>query len=406
MSSFAKSERQQPVGGERIISERWWILAVLFFARLTMAFQFQSVAALSPLVAEDYGLSLTDIGLLIGLYLAPGLIVAVPGGAIAARFGDKRIVGLSMILMLIGGGMIGWGPSWAYLIAGRLTAGVGGVILNIVMTKMLVDWFAGREISTSMGIFINSWPIGIALALLILPLLADLGGVSLAWAAVLAVVAAGLFLFVFGYRPPENSAGPSDGIKIEHLPILALFLAGVIWALYNAALAMVFIFGPTLLTQLGWSLTAAGSVISIFIILVAVSVPLGGILADRTGRRDTVIMASLFSYAIFMPLMLVVPFWAVPIVLVCVGLISGLGAGPIMTLPSLILPPEARAFGMGVFYSIYYGVMVVAPILAGGMADHAGNVGVVFVLGGLMLVVCMAALGFFRRISSVPSVAE
>ncbi len=109
-----------------------------------MAFQFQSVAALSPLIAEDYALSLADIGLLIGLYLAPGVIVAIPGGAIAARFGDKRVVCLSMVLMLIGGALVSWGPNWEWLIAGRLLSGAGGVIINIVMTKMLVDWFVGR----------------------------------------------------------------------------------------------------------------------------------------------------------------------------------------------------------------------------------------------------------------------
>ena len=64
---------------------RWTILAVLFTARLTMAFQFQSVGAVSPLIAETYGVSLADMGWLIGLYLAPGIVVAIPGGAIAAR---------------------------------------------------------------------------------------------------------------------------------------------------------------------------------------------------------------------------------------------------------------------------------------------------------------------------------
>ncbi|MGE4610989.1 MAG: hypothetical protein AAED33_06295 [Paracoccaceae bacterium] len=58
---------------------RWVILATLFFARLTMAFQFQAVAAISPLIMEAHGLNLANIGLLIGIYLAPGVIVAIPG---------------------------------------------------------------------------------------------------------------------------------------------------------------------------------------------------------------------------------------------------------------------------------------------------------------------------------------
>lgn len=371
-----------------------------------MAFQFQAVAALSPLIEENYGVTLADIGLLIGLYLAPGMIVAIPGGAIAARFGDKRIVGLSMVLMLIGGGLIGWGPGWGSLITGRLLAGAGGVIINVVMTKMLVDWFVNREISTALAIFINSWPVGIALALLILPNLAAFGGLDLAWAAVLSAIAAALLLFVLFYRVPDNAVAPAVRIKISKLPALALFWAASIWALYNAAFAMVFSFGPAFLSQRGWALASASSATSIFIISTAITVPLGGIIADRTGRRDAVIMVSLLGYTILMPLILFLPTAAAPLIFVVAGLFFGLGAGPIMTLPSLILQPESRAFGMGVFYSIYYGLMMAAPTLAGAMAERAGNIGIAFVLGSLMLIVGMIALGLFRRVTAAPVLAE
>lgn len=381
---------------------RWSILAVLFIARMTMSFQFQSVAVLSPLLVDSYGVSIADIGLLIGRYLAPGVVVAIPGGAIAARFGDKRIVSTSLILMLIGGAMIGWGPSWGWLIAGRVLAGAGGVVINIVMTKMLMDWFVGREISTAMGIFINSWPVGIALSLLTMPELAAIGGLDLAWAAVMAVIALGLFLFVMVYRPPETAAAPAVRITVTKLPMFALFLAASIWALYNAAFAMVFSFGPAFLNQRGWDLTSASSATSIFIIVVAISVPLGGILADRTGRRDAVIVASLLGYAVLLPLVLVAPTWAVPLLFVVVGLTFGLGAGPIVTLPSLILRPESRAFGTGVYYSIYYALMMAAPALAGVMADRFGSIGVAFILGSMMLVVGILALGAFRRVVARP----
>ena len=71
---------------------RWIILAVLFVVRLTMAFQFQSVAAVAPLLGSEFGVNLADIGILIGLYFTPGLALALPGGAIGRRFGDKSTV--------------------------------------------------------------------------------------------------------------------------------------------------------------------------------------------------------------------------------------------------------------------------------------------------------------------------
>lgn len=159
---------------------RWRMLAMLFIARTAMAFQFQMVGALSPLFVTTYGVGLADIGLLVGLYFAPGIVIALPGGSLAARFGDKRLLVLGSALMLAGGTLALLADSFAAQIAARVIAGVGGVMLNVIGTKAVADWFAGREISTAIAIYINSWPFGIALALAVLPRAAALGGLDAA----------------------------------------------------------------------------------------------------------------------------------------------------------------------------------------------------------------------------------
>ena len=68
--------------------------------------------------------------------------------------------------------------SWGWQIAGRLVAGAGGVLLNVQITKMVTDWFAGKEIATAMAIFVNSWPAGVALSLLMLPAIGTAYGVG------------------------------------------------------------------------------------------------------------------------------------------------------------------------------------------------------------------------------------
>ena len=377
---------------------RWLILFVLFFARTTMAFQFQSVAALAPLVVEDHGASLADIGLLIGLYFAPGMVIAIPGGVIANRLGDRRVVAGAMALMLLGALLPLVGGGWNTLVAGRLLAGIGGVTINVLMTKLLTDWFAGREIATAMAIYINSWPVGIAAALLVLPLVAASGGLGFAWLAVPLPIGLALFLFVFLYRAPAREAGPSnlaDGPG--GLPLGAVLLAGSIWALYNTALAMVFGFGTILLSQRGWSLATASSTTSVVVWLIAISIPLGGFVADRSGRPDAVIALSLLGFAVLLIAAVLVPLWAVPAVFIAVGLVSGLPAGPIMSLPSLVLRPETRALGMGIFFTIYYVAFVVAPAIAGWLADRAGTAAAPFLLGAVMLGLCIIALALFRH---------
>jgi MFS family permease len=381
---------------------RWTILAVLFLARTTMGFQFQGAAALSPFLMESYGVTLLEVGFLIGLYLAPGVVVALPGGTIAARFGEKRVVSLSMVLMLIGAALASFGPDWGWVTVGRVLAGAGGVVLNVVMTKMVVDWFAGHEVSTAMAIFINSWPVGIALGLGILPWVASLADVQTAHSVILAMIGIGLVLFGLVYRAPEGATTGAPALKVGTLPVLPLVLAGLIWALYNAALAMVFSFGPALLTERGVSPAVAGSMTSLFMFVFAVALPFGGIVADRTGRRDTIIAGSLMCFVLLIPLTLVVPPAAVVAVFVAVGIGFSFAAGPIMTLPAAILPPDVRTFGMGVFYTLYYAVMMVAPPIGGTLAEMTGSVGAAFAAGIVMSLISVGLLGWLRMIMAPP----
>ena len=81
---------------------RWRVLVLLFLVRMTMPIQFQAVGALSPLFQSTFGVDIAAIGLLIGLYFAPGVALALPGGALGARFGDKQTVLAGLALMAPG----------------------------------------------------------------------------------------------------------------------------------------------------------------------------------------------------------------------------------------------------------------------------------------------------------------
>ena len=376
---------------------RWTILAVLFLARTAMGFQFQSIGALSPLLVDSYGLSLADIGFLIGLYLAPGVVVAIPGGAIAGRFGDKRIVGLSMGLMFLGSVLIAWAPTWGLLVTGRLLAGVGGVALNVVMTKMVIDWFVGREISTAMSIFINSWPLGIALALFALPIISANGGLQLAWITVLASITVALIAFVMIYQPADTATEAVTEVKITSFPVYPLLLAGTAWALSNAALAMVFSFGPALLTERGLGLTTASALISAFMLCLSIAIPIGGVLADKSGKRDAVITFGLSSFVVLAPVIMYAPIAIVPAAVLIFGFLSGLCFGPIVGMPATILPPQSRAFAMGVYFTIYYVAMMGAPVLAGALADYSQTLRATWWFGIVLVVVSIISVALFHR---------
>jgi len=378
-------------------SGRWRILAVLFAVRAAMGFQFQSVAALAPLLGRDLGIELADIGLLIGLYLMPGVALALPGGAIGQKFGDKNTVLFGLVLMVAGGVMMAALPSWEAQIAGRLLAGIGGVLLNVLMSKMVTDWFGGREIATAMAIFVNSWPAGIAISLVALPPIGAAYGVSAAFLATSALLVLGFILLGLVYRPPAAAAAPTAA-RLDSATRRAVILAGVTWSLYNTGFAIIFSFSPSLLAEHGWSVTAAGSTASIVLWLALLSVPLGGFLADRTGRPDAVLVVGCLSAALLMALASRLD----PLHLfVALGIVGGLPAGAIMSLPARVLEPGTRAVGMGIFYTVFYVGMAIGPVIGGWIATLAGTATAAFDFGAATLAACLFSLWLFHR--RVPS---
>jgi MFS family permease len=378
------------------LRNRWFVLAALFTVRLTMAFQFQSVAAVAPLLGSAFGVSLADIGVLIGLYFAPGVALALPGGAIGQKFGDRPTVIVALLLMLIGGLAMALSDSWSVQIAGRLISGAGGVMLNVQMTKMVADWFSGHEIATAMAIFVNSWPAGIALSLLTLPLIGTAFGVGAVYLAVATFIALALVLFALTYESPATTAAAAARARLDRNVLVAVVIAGVMWGLFNVGFAMIFSFGPTMLVERGWSIAAAGSAISIVLWLAVISVPLGGFLADRSGRPDVLLAGGCIVFAVAM---IALPRSdAVIGILTALGLISGLPAGPIMSLPARVLGPETRAIGMGVFYTVYYATMMLGPVVAGASAKWTGSAGSALDFGATVLVACPALLWGFNHL--------
>jgi MFS family permease len=167
-----------------------------------MGFQFQSVATLSSFLITDLHIDYTQLGLLIGLYLLPGIVIAYPGGLLGRRFGDRRVAILGLTLMVVGGVLTGTWHDYAIFLVGRLISGIGAVLLNVLLMKMATDWFAGREIGTALALLVSSWPVGIGVALIVLPRIAVTASVAIAWTR-MCLALAGCF------EGPAGPAGPS-----------------------------------------------------------------------------------------------------------------------------------------------------------------------------------------------------
>jgi MFS family permease len=243
-----------------------------------------------------------------------------------------------------------------------------------------------------------TWPLGIALGLATLGVLAE--ATTWRWAilvtALQAALAFGLML-VF-YREPAATPGRDHGDgrwwTISRRETTLTVMAGLAWAMLNAAFILLLSFGPKLLLERGLAPASANLVVSWASFLSIATVPLGGVLLDRVRRRDAVIAAGLAgagaasgAFALGGPAAL----WSA-----LVGLLVAPAAG-VVALPGEVLPPRSRSTGFGLFYALYYACMGLVPVVAGYLVDRHGGAAALW-LAAVLWLSTLLPLGIFRAL--------
>jgi predicted MFS family arabinose efflux permease len=379
-----------------MIRNRWFILAVLFLARTAMAVQFQSVGSVGPILAQELALDYAAVGTLIGLYMLPGVVIALPGGVLMQRFGATTIALAGLAAMAVAGALMGMTTSFTVLVAGRLVSGTGAVLFNVALTKMTADWFVGREIVTAMSILIASWSFGIAVGLLaFVPLAAAYG-----WPAVMhagaAFALASLVLLAIAYGdPPGATAGETARLELNLTgrEWLLVLIAGAAWGLFNVAYIAIVSFAPDLYATRGYSLAAASGLVSVLGWSLIATIPLGGYVAEASRRPHAVTAVTLVLAAASTALL--TTNFAPLTMFAMAALLIGLPAGPIMAMPAQSLRAESRAPGMGIFYTCYYAAMALLPGVAGMARDLTGSPAApVLFAAAMMMVTLVCVVGF------------
>lgn len=391
------------------MSPRWGMLLVIFFTRTSLGFQFQSIAALTPFLVAAFGFTWAQVGLLMGLFMLPGVVFALPGGLLGQRFGSLRVTVAGLCLLILGGMLVAYAGGLAGAAVGRALGGIGGVLVNIMLARMVAEWFRGRELQTAMGLMLAAWPFGMALALMVLGPLALLASWRVAEYAT--VVAAGLALGVMAlvYHDPPGAGGDAMARPRLNVPprVWALAIsAGLAWALLNASIIVVASFAPSFLIAQGASVTEAGLITGAALWISIVSVPLGGFLADRLERPRALIVGGCLVAAVTIACIAWAP---LPTLWMMVSAIL-LGVPP--SIMAALLPRavggEHLATAFGVFYGLFYLGMAAAQTLAGLLRDLTGDPAMPLLFAALLMALTVPAVALFWRIEAqaVPEEAE
>ena len=374
------------------LHNRWVILFVLFVARLALGFQFQSVGSIAPVLVDDFSLDYSFIGLLIGIFLLPGIVLALPAGSLSRRMGDRRAVMFGLTLMVIGGVFTSMADTQLQLLAGRLISGSGAALLIVLMTKMVIDWFEGKELFIAMGIFIVGWPVGIAAGQTVLGGVADAVDWRFAITLTTVLCLAAFVLFGTAYEK-SRKAGEAERTNNQRLTgdeLLLIHLAGIAWMFLNGAYFVVLSFGPTLLLERGYSILEAGAIVSCTSWAFVIGLPLGGILSTRFRAPNTIMMTGLGAAAVIGSAL---PFFELPVIgFAQFGFAMALATPIVAAIPSRVLRPEVRARGLGYYFSWFFGGVSILPMVGGYLKDTTGSAwssllfGASLALGCLMLV--------------------
>jgi MFS family permease len=376
---------------------RWLMLFILFVVRLAMGFQFQSVASTSAQLVETFGFSYAEIGTLIGFFLLPGVFIAIPSGALTRAVSDKNLLMAGALAMVIGAWLMGSAGDATELYAGRLITGVGGTIFNVILTKMVTEWFFEKEIVLSLGIMLAAWPCGLALGLMVhAPIAAAYGWSWTMYVTALAALASLLLTALF-YRAPPVPLDLGDAPLRYGLPLrqfVQVSVVAVAWALYNAVLILVISFGPDALVAAGYARGPAQSVTSLFMWTAMISVPVGGRLLQSVKRVTPALVALLLGSS---ATLVVIAGGTWPQAsLIVLGIIGGIPAGALLALSAEAVSRENRGPGLGIYFTWYYLGMTLVPGIAGALRDASGSAKSPLLLAALLMAVVVACVLVLR----------
>ena len=132
---------------------RWSVLLFISLAMFGNYYVYDSIAPVAKLMKEQLGFSDTNIGLLMGIYSVPNVVMVLIGGVIIDWIGTKKSSLLFSVLCMVGAVVTSFGGGQLWLMAlGRLVFGLGAESLIVAITTVLAKWFKGKELSLAFGI--------------------------------------------------------------------------------------------------------------------------------------------------------------------------------------------------------------------------------------------------------------
>jgi len=419
---------------KKLLSEspyaRWGVLILLGLTLSVNYYFYDAFSSLKALLTQEFAFTNTQYGLFVSFYAVPNtfLLMAVLGGMILDRLGIRRTGFMFVFFMAFGAVLTAYGASDYYraggpgyqmmssilpqysaelkmMLAGRFFYGLGAETSIVVVSKILVKWFKGKDLALAFGLKVGFGRLGSFLALRVSPTLAQDGShltTAIWFAAVLVCMGFLVFLIYMLLdlkvdRELEQSASKAKPDKFVISDILGIlknrayiFILLLCVTFYSAVFPFVSFAPDFFYHKFGITLLESGKITSLLPLGTMLFTPLFGYLVDRKGRSATamIIGAStlLFVHLIFALTPLQPHFF-----LILLGVAFSLV--PAAMWPSMVKLVKEKEIGTayGLMYSVQNLGLWGVPILAGVILDRT-NPGAPDVLNYTPTMLMFAAL--------------
>lgn len=381
---------------------RFLIEVLLFSSYFVFGMSWIGYSPFLKEIQQQFALDYTRTGLVVSAVSFAKIFIPFLAGIMAVRMGVSRAI-LIGNLCICASLYTPFASDFPMLVASRILFGVGGAIVVTLLGPAVLQWFPRGELALVNGfnyVAVNS---GITASLFVtIPLALRLGRTRtlMIYAAVSAAIAVAWLLFGRDRFPRSRAATASSGATYGEI-----FRMKEAWGLTLAAagpLCVYLVFNTWLPTfykeSLGLGAAKAAQLTGLANMVGIPSAILGGVLAQRTGRRKPFILISgALTGAAAFGLFLTSNLALLSVSAVVFGIGLFLWVAPLTTL-AMELPgmtPQKLAVLNGVFFSVGYLLAFAAPLIAGALRDATGSFIPGFVIfslfsfslifGGLML---------------------
>ena len=281
---------------------------------------YAALAPILPALEDEFLLSKSQSGLLVGSYAAGTFLGALPGGFAATRYGPRRVVLAGLALMTVSGIVFALAQSVVLLDLSRFVQGIGGAASWTAGLAWIGAEAPAERRGEALGYAIGAAIFGAQFGPVV-GAIADVAGRGPTFASVAAL---GVVLAVFARLHPASQSAARSGAAPRLLVRDRSFVAAA-WLTFVASLSFgaAEVLVPLRLDDLGASALAIGAAFLAAALVQAIVSPVAGRFADRSGAR-VIVRASTFGGAAAVAL-LALPGTALLLALVLVVMGAALG---------------------------------------------------------------------------------